>query len=109
MSKRFLFLAITASLVLSISAANFAEAEEAPAEAMMIGVFHFANPGRDVVKAETTDVMDPASQAYLDNVPVFGPIAGTVLYGLHTNLPMHLGILITVATGVYFCFVRDPA
>ena len=40
---------------------------------------------------------------------VFGPIAGTVLYGLHTNLPMHLGILITVATGVYFCFVRDPA
>jgi len=37
-----------------------------PAEVMLIGTFHFANPGRDVVRTEQIDVTQPAPQAYLD-------------------------------------------
>lgn len=42
-----------------------AEPAPEPAKVMMLGVFHFANPGRDVVKAEVIDVMTAANQAYL--------------------------------------------
>ncbi len=38
-----------------------------PAQAMMIGLFHFANPKADVVKIDKQiDVMEESSQAYLD-------------------------------------------
>lgn len=43
----------------------------APADAakvMMLGVFHFANPGRDMVKSGVIDVMTPANQAYLQKL-----------------------------------------
>jgi hypothetical protein len=39
---------------------------EAPAEVMLLGVFHFANPGKDMVKTRVVDVMAPANQAWLD-------------------------------------------
>jgi hypothetical protein len=40
----------------------------APAKVMMLGVFHFANPGFDQVKSEVIDVTTPASQAYLEGL-----------------------------------------
>ncbi|MEO0425663.1 MAG: DUF5694 domain-containing protein [Pseudomonadota bacterium] len=43
-----------------------AAAAAAPAEVMLIGLFHFANPGLDAVKSEVIDVKTPESQAYLE-------------------------------------------
>lgn len=39
-----------------------------PAKVMLIGVFHFANPGRDMVKSRVIDVMTPDNQRYLDGL-----------------------------------------
>ncbi|HEX5787719.1 MAG TPA: DUF5694 domain-containing protein [Woeseiaceae bacterium] len=39
--------------------------EPKPAEVMLLGVFHFANPGQDVVKADHLDVLTDENQAYL--------------------------------------------
>ena len=36
-----------------------------PAKVMMIGTFHFNDPGKDVVKVEDVDVLDEASQQFL--------------------------------------------
>jgi hypothetical protein len=41
------------------------QAQESPAEVMLFGVFHFANPGRDVVRVDQVDVSTPANQTYL--------------------------------------------
>lgn len=38
------------------------------AKVMMLGVFHFANPGRDLVKSGVIDVTTPANQAYLQKL-----------------------------------------
>lgn len=44
-------------------------ADEAIPEAMLVGVFHFANPGRDVVKVgQQINVLDEESQAYLEQL-----------------------------------------
>ena len=40
--------------------------QQTSAQVMLFGVFHFANPGRDVVKTDQIDVMTDKSQAYLD-------------------------------------------
>jgi len=46
---------------------NGAVAEEIDkAQVMMLGVFHFANPGLDVVKTDQMNVMADENQAYLD-------------------------------------------
>jgi hypothetical protein len=39
-----------------------------PAKVMFLGMFHFANPGRDMVKTEVINVMAPENQAYLDDL-----------------------------------------
>ena len=39
-----------------------------PAKVMLVGMFHFANPGRDMVKTRVIDVMTPGNQAYLDGL-----------------------------------------
>jgi len=39
-----------------------------PAEVMLFGVFHFANPGHDVVKTDQLNVMTPENQTYLDEL-----------------------------------------
>lgn len=48
-----------------------------PAKVMVLGVFHFANPGLDKVKSEVIDVTTPANQAYLaglaGRLAAFGP------------------------------------
>ena len=36
-----------------------------PARVMLVGMFHFANPGRDMVKSRVIDVMAAENQAYL--------------------------------------------
>jgi len=38
------------------------------AKVMLIGVFHFANPGHDMVKSRVIDVMAPENQAYLEGL-----------------------------------------
>lgn len=40
----------------------------APARVMVMGMFHFANPGRDMVKTRVIDVMAPDNQRYLDGL-----------------------------------------
>ena len=42
------------------------EQSHQPAKVMMMGVFHFANPGLDVVKSSVIDVMTRENQVYLD-------------------------------------------
>lgn len=37
-------------------------------EVLLFGVFHFANPGRDVVRTDRIDVSTPANQTYLDGL-----------------------------------------
>ncbi|MET0328799.1 MAG: DUF5694 domain-containing protein [Luteimonas sp.] len=65
MSRRLPF----AVLVLSAGACLSAmAADPAPGQVMMLGVFHFANPGRDVVKSEVMDVTTAGNQAYLEGL-----------------------------------------
>ena len=46
--------------------AEQANAQQPPAEVLLFGVFHFHNPGRDVVRVDQTDVSTPDSQSYLE-------------------------------------------
>jgi len=41
------------------------QAQDRPAEVLLFGVFHFANPGQDVVRVDQISVSTPESQAYL--------------------------------------------
>ena len=41
------------------------QAQDQAAEVLLFGVFHFSNPGRDVVRVDQIDVSTPPSQAYL--------------------------------------------
>jgi hypothetical protein len=53
--------------VLLLAVAQVAAPEEPPpAQVMLFGVFHFANPGADVVKTDQIDVMTDENQAYLE-------------------------------------------
>jgi hypothetical protein len=66
-------------LCLAASVGHAAEREPAPepAKVMLLGVFHFANPGLDKVKSEVIDVTMPGNQAYLaglaQRLARFGP------------------------------------
>ncbi len=42
--------------------------QSVPAKVMILGVFHFANPGRDMVKSGVINVMTKDNQAYLDGL-----------------------------------------
>ena len=57
-------------LIISLALCPLSLAAEtgSPAEVMLFGVFHFANPGNDVVKTKQIDVMTPANQAYLEGL-----------------------------------------
>lgn len=54
-------------LSMAVFAANATDREPAPepAKVMLMGVFHFANPGLDKVKSEVIDVTTPGNQVYL--------------------------------------------
>jgi hypothetical protein len=53
--------------LLSVSLVCTAE-EKDPAQVMLFGVFHFANPGLDVVKTDQINVMTDENQAYLEEL-----------------------------------------
>ncbi|BBM01619.1 DUF5694 domain-containing protein [Microbulbifer sp. GL-2] len=46
----------------------FTSPEVTPAQVMLFGTFHFANPGRDSVKLNVTNVLTPDNQAYLEQL-----------------------------------------
>ena len=45
-----------------------AHAQQPTADVLLFGVFHFHNPGRDVVRVDQTDVTTSDSQAYLESL-----------------------------------------
>lgn len=61
--------AIVVSLLVPFTVSLPASAQEAePAQVMVLGTWHFDNPGRDVVQVEVPDVLEPALQAELETV-----------------------------------------
>lgn len=69
MPRRRAFRLNLAALCLLLSAlAAAAPPTLEPAKVMLLGMFHFANPGRDIVKTRVIDVMTPANQAWLDGL-----------------------------------------
>lgn len=69
--RRFAGALLAASLLCGHSiaaetAAASTPATQSPAKVLMLGSFHFDNPGLDAVKHEVIDVMKAPSQAYLD-------------------------------------------
>lgn len=65
MSRRLPYAALLLSTAALFADADAMEPAPEPAKVMMLGVFHFANPGRDVVKSEVIDVSTDENQAYL--------------------------------------------
>lgn len=59
--KRLFFL-----LACLITSPSFAQTK--PTEVLLIGTFHFNNPGADIVKVKTFDVMTPKVQAELETI-----------------------------------------
>jgi hypothetical protein len=57
-----------AALLLIISPIQSEAKNQTKAEVLMFGVFHFANPGKDKVKAKKINVMTDANQSYLDSL-----------------------------------------
>lgn len=51
-----------------LSAAAMAEEPPRTADVMLLGVFHFANPGLDFVKSEVPDVLLPSRQAEIEKI-----------------------------------------
>lgn len=54
--------------LLSILSAPAVPAAQAPVEVMVLGTYHFANPGQDKVNAQIDPVTTPAKQAQLEQV-----------------------------------------
>ena len=52
-------------IALLLTLAFSVHGESRPAEVLLFGVFHFANPGRDLVRVDQVDVSTPKNQAYL--------------------------------------------
>jgi hypothetical protein len=55
-------------LFLLLALPGLSAADEPQAEVMLFGVFHFANPGKDLVKSNQINVMTPDNQAYLERL-----------------------------------------
>ena len=67
--KRSLTRVLTTGLLLALGALSAQAQTKAevvpPARVMLLGLFHFDNPGLDAVRYDALDVMQPGSQAYL--------------------------------------------
>lgn len=61
---------LVATLLWSSCLASAATPGAEPARVMLVGMFHFANPGRDLVKSRVINVMSPENQAYLEGLAV---------------------------------------
>ena len=57
-----------AGLALPAAAQDRAEGETPPVEVMILGTYHFANPGRDVVNIEVDDVLAPRRQREIEQL-----------------------------------------
>jgi hypothetical protein len=55
-------------LLLSLGIAPAGRAQTKPADILLLGTFHFHNPGADVAKTKTFDVMTPQAQAELETI-----------------------------------------
>ena len=64
-------------LLCSLLLALGARSQTKPTELLMLGTFHFHNPGADLVKTKGFDVLAPKPQAELavitDKIKAFGP------------------------------------
>ena len=60
-----LFLIVLISLFLNLKP-TLASEDKPKAKIMMLGLFHFSNPGKDVVKTKVIDVSTKENQAYLE-------------------------------------------
>ena len=62
--KTFTYLAVLAGLFTAQASANEPApvAEPAPVEVMVLGTYHFSNPGQDVVNMEVDDFLAPRRQ-----------------------------------------------
>ena len=62
--KTFTYLAVLAGLFTAQASANepAPEADPAPVEVMVLGTYHFSNPGQDVVNMEVDDFLAPRRQ-----------------------------------------------
>ncbi|GAA3919398.1 DUF5694 domain-containing protein [Hymenobacter algoricola] len=54
--------------VLAVLAAPAARAQTKPAELLLLGTFHFHNPGLDLVKTKSFDILGPKAQAELETM-----------------------------------------
>jgi Family of unknown function (DUF5694) len=52
-------------ITLLLTLAFNAHGASRPAEVILFGVFHFANPGRDLVRVDQVDISTPGNQTYL--------------------------------------------
>lgn len=68
MSRRLPYAVLLLSASAFFTDARALEPAPEPAKVMMLGTFHFANPGRDVVKSEVIDVMTDDNQTYLSGL-----------------------------------------
>jgi hypothetical protein len=59
---------LPAAVLLSLAAATPAFAAEAPAQIMLIGTFHFSNPGQDLHNVKAVDVLAPERQKELQAI-----------------------------------------
>jgi len=70
--KRSLTVVLTTVLMLALGSMTAQAQSEGkvvePARILLLGLFHFDNPGLDAVRYESLDVMQPGSQAYLAEV-----------------------------------------
>jgi hypothetical protein len=55
-------------LLLSLAFANTSFAQSKQGQILLLGTFHFHNPGLDIAKTKTFDVMTPKAQAELENI-----------------------------------------
>jgi hypothetical protein len=60
--KTYFFVAVALACAVGV------HAQDEPPEVMLFGVFHFANPGEDVIAVDQIDVSTPQNQTYLEGL-----------------------------------------
>jgi len=77
LKRRLPYTALLLCMTALVVGASDREPAPEPAKVMLMGVFHFANPGLDMVKSDVVDVTTPGNQAYLAGLAArlaaFGP------------------------------------
>ena len=53
-------------LLLTLASSGFAQTK--PNDLLLLGTFHFSNPGEDIVKVKLFDILGPAAQAELETI-----------------------------------------